>query len=322
MRVLLAIPVFCLFILSSCSTSKEIVPGEFSGEIIYKTTIIPKIASLNVDSVLSNLTGDETHYMINDSLYKSSYYRNGSFVYSFTYDSQSKRMYDYTAGKEYITYRDSQQPNDTELDLIINRDSTITILGYEAYQTINNTYEHTSTTYYSDAVRVNYTAFEGHNVGHWYERLQLTDGAISLKSITYKETHNEVLEAVSVTQKDLHPSEFELPEGLPLVPSYSMLDEQVELINPTPNQIRCYQTKIATAPDIFENEDRPFTSYVGFIVTKQGKAILPFVPEPDEYGLSEISVDIIKTCNLNFRPGKIDGEVVESESYLPVNFQL
>lgn len=322
MRLYFLVSFTSLVLLIFCSSSNKISQGNFSGEIVYRTTVVPTSATINVDSIMQSLTGDETRYIINDSIYKSSYYQDGEFVYSFTFDTETKRMYDYRPGKKYVTYRDSQQPNDTELDLTINRDSVISILGYEAYQTTNKTYGYTSTTYYSDAVRVNYSAFEGHNVGHWYERLQLTDGAISLKSISYKETHSEIFEAVEVNRRALKPDEFALPEGLPVIASYSVLDEQVELINPTPNQIRCYQSKIAAAPDIFENENRPFTSYVGFMITTEGKAVLPFAPEEDEYGLFEIALDIIKTCNFNFKPGKIDGKEVESESFLPVNFVI
>ena len=312
----------CILILSACSSSKGVIQGNFFGEIVYKTTIEPQSEGINVDSLMQTLTGDETRYIINDSLYKSSYYTDGEFTYSFTYDSKTKRMYDYRVSRPYITYRDSRTPNETELDLTINRDSVISVLGYKAYQTIDKTYAYNSTTYYSDAIRVKYSAFEGHNVGHWYKRLQLTDGAISLKSISYKGTHLEILEAVEVNHRELKPDEFELPEGLPVIASYSVLDEQVELINPTPNQIRCYQSKIADAPDIFENKDRNYTSYVGFLVNKNGKAEFPYAPEIDEYGLHEIATDIIETCNLNFKPGKKNGEVIESESFLPINFQI
>ncbi|MBO6525360.1 MAG: hypothetical protein JJ971_16140 [Balneolaceae bacterium] len=312
----------CIIILATCSSSKKTSKRNFSGEIVYKTIIKPKTEALNVDSLMQSLQGDETRYIINDSLYKSSYYSDGEFTYSFTYDSKTKRMYDYRTGMQYVTYRDSRAPNETELDIKINRDSVISILGYKAYQTINNTYDYSTTTYYSDAIRIKYSAFEDHNVGHWYERLQLTNGAISLKSITYKETHLEILEAVEVKHRELKPEEFELPEGLPVIASYSVLDEQVELISPTPNQIRCYQSKIAAAPDIYENEDREFTSYVAFLVTKQGKAKFAYAAEVDDYGLSKIAVDIIETCNLNFRPGKKNGVIIESESFLPVYFQI
>lgn len=309
-------------VILSCSSSKNLSNQPFSGEIIYKTTILPKYSTVNLDSIRQTTPGDETRYMINDSFYKSSYFKNDTLAYSFTYDSKTKRMYDYYSGSSYITYRDSQAPNTEELDITIYKDSTTKILGRDAYLTIDKTYEFESNTYYSDAVKINYSKFKGHNVGYWFERLELTNGAISLKSTTDYPTHQSILEAVKITRKDYDASDFTLPDGLPVFASYSVLDTKIELVNPTPNQIRCYQAKSLSAPDVFENEDRMFTSYVRLAITKKGRVAFARAFEKDEYGIYEIAVDIMNSCNFYFKPGEINGEPVDSELIMPVQFSL
>ena len=82
----------------------------FSGEIQYKIEIIPKIKSLNIDSLISSKKGGLAKYLITSNFYKSTHFDKGEKSYTYTYDNISKRMYDEYPDKPYITYRTATAP--------------------------------------------------------------------------------------------------------------------------------------------------------------------------------------------------------------------
>ena len=73
--------------------------------------------------------------------------------------------------------------------------------------------------WFSRDVRVNPADFQHHAYGFWKLSLELTDGALPLKSITdTKKTRMEIV-ATAVKARKVDDSQFALPAGLPLVPS-------------------------------------------------------------------------------------------------------
>lgn len=88
----------------------------FSGEIEFEISFIAKNDSVNIDSLRTAYLGDRLVYIITDGNYRNSYYKNDEYVYSYTYDNISKRMYDDEVAREFITYRDSRKTNMTELN--------------------------------------------------------------------------------------------------------------------------------------------------------------------------------------------------------------
>ena len=77
----------------------------FSGEIVYKLSYIPKNDSIDVEKLIDEQLGTSSSYLITDSYYKSTYYKNNKPTYSYTYHGDTKRMYDDYADGAYITYR-------------------------------------------------------------------------------------------------------------------------------------------------------------------------------------------------------------------------
>lgn len=295
------------------------VSAQFSGEITYEYKIIPNNGSVNVDSLYESLTGSTSVYVITDSYYKSTYYKNGEMTYSYTYHNETKRMYDEQTKLNYITYRDSRHSNLGGNQFEVFRDSTIKVLGYEAILLKTEYDGNVSKSYYSTAHKVNYETFKGHEVANWYNRLKALDGGILLKSITYYEEHTEILTAVNVTERPVSRDEFNLPNYKSVVASYSALDEGVELESPNRNQIRCYQQTVQKAVSTIVKED-PITIYLQFILDENSEISELGVLERDKYGLYLAAIDILKNCGLNFKPGKIDGKQVASETYFPVEF--
>lgn len=292
----------------------------FSGEVVYRIKIIPTNDSLNLQKLLQEKKGTSASYIIAKGNYKSTYYKNNDPAYSYTYHDYTKKMYDDNIEEEYITYRDSRKSDTKYYDSKIYKDSTIKVLNYSCYLVKSSAdYGHTKT-YYSEKIRVPFESFKGHQVGNWYNELKAVDGAIMLKSITTYKDYVEVQEAIKVTERKVAPDEFNLPQKL-IVASYSVLDQRVKLQEPTPQSIECYRMNILKAPGPY-GHTKKVNAIVSFILTVEGniKFVKPY--EKDEFGLYKIAVDIINNCGLKFTPGMINGKLVDSEVYFPVEFSL
>lgn len=308
-------------ILLACSSTKDFTQVPFSGEIFYETRFIPKNSTVNIDSIRNASSGERSTYMISDSTYKSTQYKNGEFSYAYSYNPKTKMMYDYYSDKPYVTYRDSRISNTDPIELTLIKDSTITVLGNKSYLVQYSVEDRNISSYLSDDVKINYERFKDHAVGDWNNHLRQTDGSMSMKSVTEYEDYTEIREAVKIKRRSITLKDTRPPEDLPVVASYSVLDKQAELIKPTPNQIRCYQSKISSVPDQLDG-DVEFTSYLLFVLTTDRKIKFLSVYEEDEYGLHEVAKDIINTCKLGFLPGELDGEPVDSEVVFPITFVI
>ena len=287
----------------------------FSGELIYQVKVIPK-GNLNADSLLALQLGTSSTYLITNRYYKSTYFKNNKFTYSYTYHDESKRMYDETADKNYITFRDSRKGNASRIRSIQYKDSVKVVAGHPCFM-VERVYENYITkTYYAKDLKINPEDFKGHAVGDWYQQIKDVEGALSLMSVSEYATHIEIHEVIKIIPRVVKRVEFDLPNKL-VVASSLALEKGAELIAPTKATIECYQKKMRTAP-VMENN---YICYVGFIVSSEGiiSNVEPY--EKDELGLYKIATDIIATCGLKFSPGQIEGKAVSSLVYFPIEFQ-
>lgn len=288
----------------------------FSGEISYQIKIVPKSDTVNVKDIIKLKHGTTAKYIIAPRRYKSTYLKDNEYNYSYTYDDDTKRMYDDYADKPYITYRDSQKANYEYYGSEILKDSTSIILNHKCYMVLTKSEYGTSRTFYSDDIRVNYSDFEGHKVGNWYNKLKEVDGAIALKTITEHDSYYEIQEAITIEERNVDSNEFMLPNK-PVAAAFSALDTRVELIQPTAGQIKCYQNKVAKAST---SDGEKYICYISFLLEKDGaiKFIEPY--EEDEHGFYKTAVDIIQKCGFIFQSGRINGEQVDSQVFFPVEF--
>lgn len=289
---------------------------DFTGEITYETRIIPKSDSVDLTEIIEKKQGNTSSYIINSESYKTILYENGAFTYSYTYDSDTKLMYDENAGQPYITYRDATKANNESYSSQTYKDSIAVILGYEAYLTIRESEYGRSKSYVSAELKVNYEKFEGHEVGNWSNHLKEHDGAMTLRTITEYDAFLEVKEAVKVVKRKIKPIEFKIPKK-PIGASFTALDEHADIEKPTEAQIQCYQNKVQ---GISKSEGERYTTYVTFLLEKDGTIQFVDTFEKDEDGLYEVAIDIIKNCGFTFIPGKIKGEPVASQVFFPVEF--
>jgi hypothetical protein len=310
MRQLLACIVFSCVLFSA--------PAQyFSGELTYSIKIIPKKANLNVDSMLNLQPGTQSSYLIRDHYYKSTYYREGKQTYSYTYHDDTKRMYDDELEKDYITFRDSRKGNSSRIRSIIYKDSIKVIAGHPCFM-VERIYEsHISKTYYTQDLKIDPETFQGHQVGDWYNQIKEVNGSLSLGTISEYATHVEEHLVSKINERKVGREEFNL-RAKPIVASYSALDKNVTLNNPTNETLNCYREKIAAASKF--NIKEKVTVYVSFIISPDGSISHVEPYEPDETGLHVIAVDIILNCGLKFTSGEIAGEPVSSLTYFPIEF--
>lgn len=289
----------------------------FSGELHYQLKIVPKLANLDIDSLMALQPGTESIYLITDKYYKSTYFKNGEQTYSYTYHDETKRIYDEIAGKGYITFRDSRKGNTKFIGSAHYKDSVTVVAGHQCFLAKIIYDDYTSRKFYTTDLRINPDSFKGHEVGDWYQQIKDVNGALSLKTITEYPSHFEVQEVVRLVERPVLRQEFKVPDK-EVVASYSALDKQVSLKTPTQANRNCYLEKVNKARNKIQIYS--FTSYVEIIVSETG-ALTHIEPyEKDEYGLFEFAVDIIKNCGLEFSPGQIDNKSISSMVYFPIEF--
>lgn len=306
----LSILTFCLL---AFSTSAQY----FSGEITFKTTIVPK-GDVELDSTVTKQDGQISIYTIKAGRYKNAYLEDGEESYSYTYNNKGKRMYDVRKGEKYITYRDSRRGNSVNKSTTVHRDSVATILGYPCYLVHRDADYGYVRTYYSDSVRVDYESFQQHAVGSWYKELKKVNGSVTIKSIIEYETYTSIKEAIKIVRREVPDEEFALPE-LPTVASYQALDARVQLSPLSEAQIDCYQKALKRASKI-KGSDEIHTTYMNFVVTESDQIKFVDVFNPDEFGYDVIAAEIMETCGLQFKAGKIGGVPVSSEVFFPIEF--
>ena len=290
----------------------------FSGEITYKISIIPKNDTSKIDDYTLSEHGEIAKYLITNKYYKSTYFKDGKFNYSYTYHDDTKRMYDDYADGAYITFRDSRRANLEFIGSKIYKDSIIDILGHKSFLVETETSNGTSKNYYSNDIKVNPEEFNGHLVGNWYQKLKEVNGAILLKTITEHDNYYKIQEVIKIEERIVKKSEFDLPKQKPIAASYSALDKKAELLPPTTTQIKCYQSK---SHSVSNPQGEPFKSYVSFFLTHKGEILFVESMDKENDPFSVTSIDIVNTCGFSFSPAEIEGKTINSKVFFPVEYR-
>ncbi len=310
---------FFFWLINSLVVLFSLNAQDFSGEIVYKTTIIPKEGA-ELDEFVMEQHNRISKYIITSKRYQSTYYVGDTVNYSYTYDNDSKRMYDYHRDNSYVTYRDSRIANTDYYGSLVYRDSIVHVLGYECFVVESEADFRKTFTYYAKDLKIDYESFDGHLVGNWYEKLKEVDGSINLGYTTEHDDYYSKTEVLEVNRRKVKAKEFDLPD-LPIAASYTVLTKPVDLTQPSNEAIQCYQTKLASASEI-EGRIEDYTAYIRFLVTKEGEVKFVSSVYEDEFGLNELAMDMVKNCGFTFSAGEIDGVKVDSEMYFPVEFKL
>lgn len=290
----------------------------FSGVVEYRVRIIPKVKGLNTDSIMALQPGTSSVYMAS-GFYKSTYYKADKEVYSYTYHGDTKRMYDAYDKFDYITFRDSRKSNTTRIRSIIYKDSIRKVAGHTCFMVERVYQNYISKTYYATDLKIDTESFKDHATGDWYNQIKEVGGALSLGSVNEYATYFEYYEVIRVTPKKLIPSDFALPSQKAVVASSDALDTQVQLIEPTPETVECYRTKISNA--LIDIAMVDYVSYISLLVSANGQIMQATPYENDDHGFYKTALDIVENCGLKFSPGQIDGVAVDAQVYFPIGFQ-
>lgn len=304
----------CLTILLTCGQSN--FAQQFTGELI-KTLEIELIdKTLNADSIRTSQPGDSNIYVISENRYKSTYYKDGKYSYSYIYHDDTKRMYDDYADRDYLSFRDSRKSINKLKESKVFRDSLVMALNYECYVAIRESDYSKSYSYFSDEIQVNEENFKGHKIGNWHASLKETGGCISLENGSLFDTHIEKWKPQSIVKRKVKRTEFDLPDK-PIVASMEALDVQVDLKQPSQATIQCFQEKFL---NVSKQQGEKVTIYTSLVVNVDGtiEHVEPY--EEDSDGFYKTAVDIIKNCGFEFIPGQIEGEAINSLLYFPIEF--
>lgn len=309
---------FCFLIIYFLTSS--LYSQNFSGKIIYKTKIKLKDNVVGLDSLVNSYEGKTSEYLIMNGFYKSTYLQDENETYSYLYDNKNYRMYDVYPNKDYITYRDSRKSSNEYQPPKIFRDSIEIILGRKCFKVENISTYNNYDNYYSDEIKIDPKYFKGHKVGNWYQKLKQTGGCISMKSITEYDNYYKITEAIEIIPLKLKPADFEIRSGKPIVASPTALDSNVQMIPLNQIQIDTYRRTIQNASKNFAPGEE-HTSYISFIVDKEGKVSLIDLLEITNEYFDRKALELFKQCNLKFEAGMIEGTAVSSLVYLPITFQ-
>lgn len=192
------------FLILNYSFSQSI----FEGKVSYKNTFTSKLATMTSEK-FAKLIGSEQEYFISNGKYLS--ISNGQLTPVQLYKNNSNKIYTKTGNSDTIYCIDASKEKSKIIEIKIE-ETTETILGYKCkllkIKTSNNS---SFIFYFSDKLKINPEAFKNHSYNHWYSYLKEAK-ALPLKTILENKQFKMITEAVSVEQKQIPESKFELPK--------------------------------------------------------------------------------------------------------------
>ena len=300
---------FNLFSISSFS--------QFSGKITYKFEY-DNPTSQKLELQLRDVVRENAVYSINGLGYHSVSYTEGEIYEEYVYDSASKRMLFSMGERPYYLYLQTDlQKFKVDKAHNIQSDEQEVILGYTAYKAVNL---HTGEiNYFSKDLQIETDEYQSHYFSQWNKIMKETNGSIPLKSISKQ---NGVSIAKTATKIETIPVEqlaFHIDESKEQVAAYNNLDEVIAFPELNGNKMWCYQSIVERQSNkLIDGKDYQIT--LRFVVQQDDSISHIEIVESEYSYLNEAAKQIIATCDLGFKAGKINGNPVSSEIYYPVNF--
>lgn len=306
--------------LASFTNGQLVSAQTFQGEITYKTTFISHIPGVSDDSLQQVMGRTHSTYLISDEGYKTTYYNGDQFVYSYTYEVATGRMYDASEGKGYITWRDSRKETTPVFPITVNRDTAIKVLGKRCYLVTHDGVNSTRyLAWYSNKLRVDYRPFVDHAIGNWNGMLKATDGGLPLKSIVQRSDYTEIIEAVAINKRQVAFHEFSLPPNKKVAASINVLDEPPSPIM-TDADRECYRRAGLLAKEIVAEGHEPEIVLIRFFMSADGQIGEYGFVYTNEGPFHKLALDCLLYCVYKFTPATLNGLPVDSELIIPFNF--
>lgn len=294
----------------------SILQAQFSGTIVYEFEYKTN-SNQHIKNLLNQPKIDSVQYSIHQNHYKSVSFSEGEIIEEYVYDPASKKMLFSMGNRPYYLYLQTDlEKFKSSLELNVTKE-TEEILGYIAYKTRNkNTGE---INYYADEIGIDAADFSTHYFMQWNQVLKQTNGGIPLKTITQHNGYTEIKTAIKIEEQNLNEMDFSIDKTKMQVAAYDNLDEVIDFPELEGSGFWCYQAIVENkSSQLIDGKDYQLT--LRFVVHPDASITHVEVEESEYDYLNEAAKRIIKTCDLGFEAGTINGIKVGSEMYYPINF--
>lgn len=310
------------FLLSTYLILISTSQAQFAGTIVYEITHQPTATShtITLDQEEENATPllDSVHYSVSSTTYKSIGYSKGNVVEEYIYDPVAKKILFSLDNRPYYLYIQSDLPSfKSPLHIQKKIKNTQTILGYNTYQVIDKDTDEIH--YFSPAIQLDSKSYPNHHFMQWNQLLKKLDGHLPLQTITYSGDYTITKTAIRILPTPQDELDFSYDLGKTQVSAYQNLDEMPAYPSTNDDAFLCYQAIVDEIKD-------------KLIIGKDYDILLRFVVLPDysirhihvveskyDY-LHDAAIKFLETCPLGFQPATINGELVPTEYYYPVQF--
>lgn len=186
----------------------------FEGTITYDLVYQDKTGEMT-DEEAKQFMGNEQKYSIKGNKYISE--MNGMLSVK-QICAGNDTLYSMMGGINALMFIDTKENLDSLISYTIT-DTEETILGYDCKLLEIKSTEGLTRYYFSPKIVVNPEDYKNHEYGFWKFSLEVTGGALPLKSISDYEDLKLVTVAKSIELKALDDAIFIIPSDLPLIPS-------------------------------------------------------------------------------------------------------
>lgn len=310
-KVLLAFCFICTLFSSNASQA------QFTGKIVYQYEY-QNHSNKAIEEQLNHPKIDSLSYAVHKSEYQSVSYSNGEIVETYVYDPASKKMLFSMGNRPYYLYLQTDLDKfDSAVQLEFDQNQTEEILGYSAYKTLNPSTGEIN--YYAKDIQIDARNFSKHYFMQWNQILKQTNGSLPLKTITRYNGYTEIKTTIRVEPQTEEEMDFSFDERKMQVAAYNNLDEVIDFPELKGQGFWCYQAIVDKHSNrlIYEKD---YQLVLRFVIHPDASITHVEIEESEYEYLNEAAKRIIKTCDLGFEPGKINGKPVSSEIYYPINF--
>lgn len=186
----------------------------FEGAIIYDIVYQDKTGEMS-DEEAQQFMGNEQKFSIKGDKYASE--MNGFLNVKQIYVGNDT-LYSQMGGINALMYIDAKENPDSLISYKITEVDE-KILGYDCQLLEIKSTEGLTSYYFNPKIVVNPEDYKNHEYGFWKFSLNVTGGALPLKSISDYEDLKLVIIAKSIDREILDDAIFTLPSDLPLIPS-------------------------------------------------------------------------------------------------------
>jgi len=184
----------------------------FEGIITFKREFRDKTGKISQEQA-KQFMGDKQVYYLKKNKYMSE--ANGILKMK-TFYNGNDTLFMKTSMDDSLIYTNVTDADEEKVISHSFSNVNETIAGVKCKLLIVKTNKGIRKYYYSNDVKIKSKYYENHKLGLWNYFMKMTNGGISIKSISDLEDSYSSIEAISIERKKLNDSIFERPKDLPI----------------------------------------------------------------------------------------------------------